>query len=59
VDSLEIHRLALSSGITIGPGPMFSARRQFGNFMRLNYGHPWTAQMDRAVKRLGTLLRRY
>jgi DNA-binding transcriptional MocR family regulator len=38
---------------------MFSARRQFGNFMRLNYGHPWTAQMDRAVKRLGTLLRRY
>ena len=59
VDSLEIHRLALSSGITIGPGPMFSARRQFGNFMRLNYGHPWTPQMDRAVKRLGTLLRRY
>ena len=58
VDSLEVHRLALQSGITIGPGPMFSARRQYGNFIRLNYGHPWSPEMDRAIKRLGQLLRR-
>jgi DNA-binding transcriptional MocR family regulator len=57
--SLEVHELALESGITIAPGPMFSARRQFGNFLRLNYGHPWTADLDRAVQRLGSLLRRY
>lgn len=57
VDSLEIHRLALNSGITIAPGPMFSARRQFRNFIRLNYGHPWSTEMDRAIKRLGQLLR--
>ena len=57
VDSLEIHRLALNSGITIAPGPMFSARRQFRNFIRLNYGHPWSPEMDRAIKRLGQLLR--
>jgi DNA-binding transcriptional MocR family regulator len=59
VDSLEVHRLALDFGITIAPGPMFSARRQFGNFIRLNCGHPWTAVMDRAVQRLGEILRRY
>jgi DNA-binding transcriptional MocR family regulator len=59
VDSLEVHRLALDSGITIAPGPMFSARRQFRNFIRLNYGHPWTAAMDQAVARLGSILRRY
>jgi DNA-binding transcriptional MocR family regulator len=58
VDALEVHRLALQSGITIGPGPMFSARRQYRNFMRLNYGHPWRPEMDRATKRLGQLLRR-
>jgi DNA-binding transcriptional MocR family regulator len=58
VDSLEVHRLALQSGITIGPGPMFSARRQYRNFIRLNYGHPWSPEMDRATKRLGELLRR-
>jgi len=58
VDSLEVHRLALDFGITMAPGPMFSARRQFGNFMRLNYGHPWTPAMDRAIQRLGEILRR-
>jgi DNA-binding transcriptional MocR family regulator len=59
VDSLEIHRLALESGISIAPGPMFSARRQFGNFLRLNCGHPWSADMDGAIQRLGHILRRY
>src|ERR1700722_16428384 len=59
VDSLEVHRLALESGISVAPGPMFSARRQFGNFLRLNCGHPWSADMDGAIQRLGRLLRRY
>jgi DNA-binding transcriptional MocR family regulator len=59
VNSIEVHRLALDFGITIAPGPMFSARRQFGNFMRLNYGHPWTPAMDRAIQRLGDILRRH
>jgi DNA-binding transcriptional MocR family regulator len=58
VDSLEVHRLALNSGITIAPGPMFSARRQFRNFIRLNYGHPWTAEMDKAIRRLGEIIKR-
>ncbi len=53
VDALEVHRLALDLGISIAPGPMFSARRQFRNFLRLNCGHPWTPGMDRAVQRLG------
>jgi DNA-binding transcriptional MocR family regulator len=57
VDSLDVHRLALQSGITIGPGPMFSARQQYRNFVRLNCGHPWSPEMDRAIKRLGQLLR--
>jgi DNA-binding transcriptional MocR family regulator len=58
VDSLEVHRLALNSGITIAPGPMFSARRQFRNFIRLNYGHPWTQDTDRAIRRLGEIIER-
>jgi DNA-binding transcriptional MocR family regulator len=58
VDSLEVHRLALNSGITIAPGPMFSARRQFRNFIRLNYGHPWSPEMDRAIRRLGEIMKR-
>jgi DNA-binding transcriptional MocR family regulator len=59
VDALEVHRLALQSGISIAPGPVFSARRQFGNFLRLNCGHPWTPVLDGAIQRLGQILRRY
>ena len=58
VDSLEIHRRALTAGISLAPGPIFSARQQFGNFIRINYGHPWTAAMDQAVQRIGEILRR-
>jgi len=58
VNSIEVHRLALDYGISIAPGPMFSARRQFSNFVRLNCGHPWTPAMDRAIARLGEILRR-
>jgi DNA-binding transcriptional MocR family regulator len=59
VNSLEVHRRALSVGISLAPGPIFSARQQFGNFIRINYGHPWTAAMDQAVQRIGEILRRY
>jgi len=59
VDSRDLHRLALAAGIGIAPGPIFSARQQFGNFIRINTGHPWTSTLDKAVQRLGEILRRY
>jgi DNA-binding transcriptional MocR family regulator len=59
VDSLEVHRLALNSGITIAPGPMFSARQQYRNFIRLNCGHPWGPKMDAAVAKIGGILRQF
>jgi DNA-binding transcriptional MocR family regulator len=59
VDSLDVHRRALAAGISLAPGPIFSARQQFRNFLRINCGHPWTASMDLAVQRIGEILRRY
>ena len=59
VDSLDVHRRALELGITVAPGPIFSARQQFKNYLRLNTGHPWTTAMDQAIRQLGQLLRRY
>lgn len=58
VDALEAHRLALEFGITLAPGPMFSARREFEHFLRLNTGHPWTPASERAVTRLVGILKR-
>jgi DNA-binding transcriptional MocR family regulator len=56
VDALEVHRRALEAGISIAPGPLFSARGDFGHCLRLNYGHPWTEASARAVARLGRFI---
>jgi DNA-binding transcriptional MocR family regulator len=54
-DSLELHRLALERGISIAPGPIFSPRREYRNCVRLNYGHAWSPELDRALQRLARL----
>jgi DNA-binding transcriptional MocR family regulator len=35
---------------------MFSAHRRFGNCLRINYGHPWTAKTEEALMTLGRLI---
>lgn len=56
VNSLDIHRQALSLGISVAPGPMFSANRSFANCLRLNYGHPWEQHAESAMATLGRLV---
>jgi DNA-binding transcriptional MocR family regulator len=58
VSALKLHDLALAEKISIAPGPMFSATQGFQNFIRLNCGHPWSPQVERAVGVLGRLVRR-
>jgi DNA-binding transcriptional MocR family regulator len=58
VDALNVHREALEYGITVAPGPIFSARREFTHHLRLNCGHPWTPTLERALGRLGRMLSR-
>jgi DNA-binding transcriptional MocR family regulator len=55
VDALALQREACALGISLAPGPMFSARASFGNCMRLNYGHPWSGAMAGAVATIGRL----
>jgi len=54
-DALSLHRHALNAGISIAPGPIFSASRGFGRCLRLNYGHPFDARVEGALRVLGTL----
>jgi DNA-binding transcriptional MocR family regulator len=56
VNALELHKLALNNGISIAPGPIFSAQKQFTSYIRLNYGHIWDARIDEALSILGTLV---
>jgi DNA-binding transcriptional MocR family regulator len=55
-DTLALHREALARGISIAPGPIFSAQREFRNFVRLNFGHPDTEARREAVRMLGDLV---
>lgn len=57
-DALDLHARALEHNITVAPGPMFSARREFARAIRLNYGHPWTVRSESAIKILGELVAR-
>jgi DNA-binding transcriptional MocR family regulator len=59
VDSLELLDRALAEGISISPGPMFSARQRFRNYIRLNCGYPWSPRLDQAVRTLGRLAAGY
>ena len=54
-DALALHEAALAHGISVAPGPIFSARRQFRHCLRLNYGHPWNARFEAAMQTLGAL----
>lgn len=55
IDALRLHQLALAEGISIAPGPLFSAKRQYKNFVRLNYGHFDVNSTVNAVRTLGRL----
>ena len=57
VDALSLHRQALARGISVAPGPIFSASGQFGSALRLNYGYPWEASTEAAIRTLGELAR--
>ena len=55
VDALRLYQQALSRGITLGPGYMFSVSNRFSNFIRLNYSTAWTPEVERAVIEIGNI----
>lgn len=56
VDTLLLFQHALSQGISLAPGPIFSAGRQYQHCARLNYGHPWDDRSEQAMATLGRLM---
>jgi DNA-binding transcriptional MocR family regulator len=54
-DSLALYESAMREGISIAPGPMFSASDRYRNCIRLNCGCAWTPAIERALARIGQL----
>lgn len=57
VDALSLFHSALSNHISIAPGPVFSNHEGFRNCLRLNFGHPWSSNTEKALATLGRLVR--
>jgi DNA-binding transcriptional MocR family regulator len=55
-DSLDLYRRALKEKISIAPGPIFSAKKKYRNFIRLNCGNPWSPRIESAMAKLGALI---
>lgn len=60
-ESVDAERLfddAISAGISIVPGHIFSPSGRYRNFIRLSYGHPWAPRIEDAIRRLSRAVSR-
>jgi DNA-binding transcriptional MocR family regulator len=55
IDALSVFHQALAAKISIAPGPVFSAKQKFRNFIRLNCGNPWSDVIENGVRTLGQI----
>jgi DNA-binding transcriptional MocR family regulator len=58
VDAVDLFWAASAQGVSIAPGPMFSARGEFKHCMRLNTGRVWSREVDDAIVRIARLVAR-
>ena len=55
IDALAVHARAAQKNISVAPGPIFSPQRRYANCLRLNYGQPFTPQVEGAIAALGRI----
>ena len=56
ISALALYHRAMAAGISIAPGPIFSAKQKFENFIRINCGNPWSDILENAVRKLGEII---
>jgi DNA-binding transcriptional MocR family regulator len=55
--ALELHDRALARGVSVAPGPIFSAKQRFTSCVRISCGFPWSPAIERGVRTLGEIVR--
>ncbi len=56
VDSMWLYQKAMEEKINLAPGPLFSAKGQYKNFIRINYGRASKTEMKLALTVIARLL---
>ena len=57
MDAVELQRRALLRGLSVAPGPAFSASGGYPNYVRMNAGYAWSQRTGVALDALADLLR--
>lgn len=57
IDTYHLYQEAMQQKVSIAPGSMFTLQDRYQNCVRLSYGMQWTPEVDRALKRLGNLVK--
>ena len=58
IDTVALQRRAVSKGLSVAPGPAFSASGAFASYLRINAGHPWSPRTRDALDLLAVLVAR-
>jgi DNA-binding transcriptional MocR family regulator len=59
VDSIALYHASAKEGISISPGPIFSASGKFRNYIRISCGMTWSDEIDRAILKLGRMCEQF
>lgn len=58
VNAVALFDQAIEAGISIMPGPIFSPRDRYLNFVRISFGHPWSQRIEESLQWLGEAVTR-
>ncbi len=58
INALELYQAAIVQNISIAPGQIFTTDARFSNFIRISFGIPFDAEVERSFKILGELIRK-
>ena len=57
IDSYQLYQEAMLHKISIAPGTMFTLQDRYQHCIRLSYGMQWTPETDKALKKLGIIIK--
>ncbi|MCD6064732.1 MAG: transcriptional regulator, partial [Flavipsychrobacter sp.] len=57
IDTYQLYQEAMQQKMSIAPGAMFTLQERYQNCMRLSYGMQWKPEVERALKKLGSIVK--
>lgn len=56
IDTLELYKQAITQGIILTPGRLFTAQENYRQFLRMSFAHPWTDNRVNAFKTISQMI---